>query len=580
MDDPNAILVDETPETVEFDDNGLYDDENNDEIENQTHAFDLPLQLPGQQPVREVRHVIQLSAAENPIHFPPPQNDIARMPSQRQSSQRQQSSQKHISQNNSSINKMQLPPRTIDESPVCPNGNCAVNRQITPQFQQFQQARDMPPPPPLPVNNESPIRLSDKPALPQQDKQSEPQLPQVSPPAAPTNNGDTLPPPPPLPVPAQQQVDAHVNKNKFPPLPVTATQQHHPASPTQFQAQTNLFQKPVNQPGGQPVNQPAGQPVNQPAGQQQQGAGQQGAQPTKAMLPTFNNTNCNTCNNGCPNIIRPPQNRTSKTLIPSLFWDGQVPITNMRSLTEKNNKNILTHVEPIPYNLIEQIFTYGNSCSDRTCKRFVIGESEITLTYILPNERNARKAWENQLKVDTNFKKFIDDYNEEIKQKLSEIYNIPLDKINQIIANLLTEYMNANTDRLSKPSGRSSAPSFTCVNGVCSINQQCTQQPCNGMTPQPQRCYKTCKECMDTAEPICGYRRVMRSQNPCVVEYIEIKNKKDLQNSMIGSTVNNPIMNDADCAVKYNMIKTFLDESGYHLVKNTTPRKSRKSRKN
>ena len=84
---------------------------------------------------------------------------------------------------------------------------------------------------------------------------------------------------------------------------------------------------------------------------------------------------------------------------------------------------------------------------------------------------------------------------------------------------------------------------------------------------------------MDSAEPIKGYRRVMRSQNPCVVDYIEIKNKSDLQNSMIGCTVDNPINTDSECAVKYNMIKTFLDESGYHIVKNST-HKSRKSRKN
>lgn len=588
----NVISMDEAPEQINVVGNGLIEDADNDELADslfndadfqlpeQVEQADEQVQLPDQ-PVRTTsQHLFQL----------PEQAEQAQLP---ENIVQLRSSQKHNSQNISSINNMNPLPRMVDENPACPNGACNVNRQIAPQFNNNNNA------PPLPgsdENRENPINLPAEPPLPQGSRQSE-QLPQVNPrkstapPPLPTNgnnanNTTKIPPPPPLPATAQQpaqQQQSPAPKNKFPPLPTTA-QQHHPASPTQFNQQKpagNLFTRPVNQPAAQQQQQPA----------QQQAIG-------KAALPTFNNNNSNP-----GGLIRPPT-RPSKTLIPSLFWDGQVPITNMRSLTEKNNKNILTHVEPIPYTLIEQVFPYINGINNRVLKRFVITDDIITLTYIIPDSKQGRTAWENQLKIDQSFKKFVDDYNQEIKQRLSEIYNIPLEQMNQIINDILTQYMNANTDRLSRSSCKSSTPSFSCYNGVCYVNkqqQQCNtcnnnnaqpqqqqqQQPCNtcnnnnNVPPlqQPCRYYRTRKECMDSAAAIPGYRRVMRSQNPCVVDYIEIKNKKDLQDSMIGFTCDNPIVTDADCAVKYNMIKTFLDESGYHLEKNST-RKSRKSRKN
>ena len=360
------------------------------------------------------------------------------------------------------------------------------------------------------------------------------------------------------------------NRNGYPPLPTTATHKHYPTNPTQFnqyvkQAPANLFATPVNQPGGQ----------------------------VRPPLPQFNQQGTNS---NADDIIRPPQ-RSSKTAIPALLWDGQSNITNMRSLTFTNNKNILSHIGDIPNSKIEEMFPYLNNIpvKDRSFRRFVVGQDKITLAYILPTRAYVKNAWYNQLETDPTFRNKVEAYNLEQKQDLAKLSNLSVQQVDEEIKRMLAVYESNNTDRVSKPSNKSVA-AFRRVNGVLVNNQQFNNQQDvnnqqfnnqqgvnnNNMPPQQQQSpcvyYNTRKDCMDTAEPIRGYRRVMRSQNPCVVDYIEIKNKNDLQNSMIGCTVNNPIHNDPDCAVKYDMIKTFLDETGYHLVKNST-RKSR-SRKN
>ena len=361
------------------------------------------------------------------------------------------------------------------------------------------------------------------------------------------------------------------------PLPTTAAQQqHYPTSPTQFNQYAK--QAPAANPFTTPVNQP---PAGQPTGQ------------ARPPLPTFNQQGTNSNTDG---VIRPPKSSTTKT-IPALLWDGQSIITNMRSLTFTNNKNILSHIGSIPNDEIDRIFPYIKTLpvSDRTFRRFVIGQDKITLAYILPTNAYVKKAWLNQLETDPTFRNEVETYNQKQKQELAQRFNLSVQQVDEEIKRMLAIYESNNTDRISKPSNKSAA-AFRRVNGALVNNQQFNNQQGvnnqqngavnnnNSMPSQQQQqppCvyYKTRKDCMDTAEPIRGYRRVMRSQNPCVVDYIEIKNKNDLQNSMIGCTVDNPINTDSECAVKYNMIKTFLDESGYHLVKNST-RKSRKSRKN
>lgn len=518
------------------------------------------------------------------------------------------SSQKHDSQNISSIN-MNLP-SSIDETPECPNGSCAVARQLTQQFNttDFSFApnnTDVPPqyfpnsnrsstpaPPPLP---EKPIDLSSEPALPQMDRQSE-QLPvNITFPQAGAKN-TTVPAPPPLPtkntgpavpaqtgaappatnntgpavpatnntVPAVPAQTGGINNIKFPALPTNTPQHHYPTTTTQFQYKpnTNQFTYPVNQPAGQPA---------------------------KATLPTFNNAN--TCANSNPGgLIRPPAPK-SDSKVPTLLWDTRAPITNMRSLTAKKNKNILNHIQSVDNAEIARIFPYMLSLGPekQVFKRYVVSQEPIILAYTIPDSANVKRAWKNQYDTDPKFRKDVDEYNQKIIEKLAQFNNMSVQQINDVINNLLAEYINSNTDRLSSSSNNRSSAAFTSWNGSFINNQIPSNQQApafnnNQIPPQQQQqqpCvyYKTRKDCMDSAEPIKGYRRVMRSQNPCVVDYIEIKNKNDLQNSMIGCTVDNPINTDSECAVKYNMIKTFLDESGYHLVKNST-RKSRKSRKN
>lgn len=525
-------------------------------------------------------------------------------------------SQNYDLQNISSIN-MNLP-NPIDETPACPNGSCAVARQLTPQFNttDFSFApnnTDTPPqyfpnsshsstpaPPPLPERS---INLSSEPALPQTDRQSEqlpvnitppPQAGTAAPPPLPTKNTvpavpaqtGVAPPATNNTVPAVPTQTGGINNNtKFPALPTTTTQHHYPTTMTQF----NQY-KPTN-----PFTYPVNQPVNQPAGQL-----------AKATLPTFNNACANACaNSNSGGLIRPPAPK-SDSKVPTLLWDTRAPITNMRSLTAKKNKNILNHIQSVDNAEIAKIFPYMLRLGPekQVFKRYVISQEPIILAYTIPDNANVKRAWKNQYDTDPKFRKDVDEYNQKIIEKLSQFNNMSVQQINDVINNLLAEYINSNTDRLSSSSNNRSSAAFTSWNGSFINNQVLSNQQApafnnnnNNVPPQQQQApafnnnnvppqqqqpcvyYKTRKDCMDSAEPIKGYRRVMRSQNPCVVDYIEIKNKNDLQNSMIGCTVDNPINTDSECAVKYNMIKTFLDESGYHLVKNST-RKSRKSRKN
>ena len=513
----------------------------------------------------------------------------------------EESSQKHISQNNPFINSMPLP-HTVTENRDCPDGNCTVNRQVTkPQFGTFQphtnsSTSDIPN---FSLNlGANPNQQGTVTSLP-----SDPDLPPSQPDSV---HSSQIPPPPPLNLGASaaQQNNAGTgtasaaqqnntttqlpqfnaggmfNRTGYPPLPTTATQ-HHQTNQTQFdqyakQAPANLFKNPVNQP-----------PTGQFGGL------------ARPPLPQFNQQGTNS---NAGDIIRPPQ-RSSKTAIPALLWDGQSIVTNKRSLTFTNNKNILSHIGEIPNDEIDRIFKYLKKIpvQDRSFRRYVVGQNKITLAYILPTREYVRKAWYNQLMTDPTFRNDVEAYNQKQKQTLAEMSNLSVQQVDEDIKYMLAAYESNNTDRVSKPSNKSVA-AFRRVNGVLVDNQQFNNQQFSNQqfnnqqfnnqqfsnqqfnnqqfNNQQSPCvyYNTPKDCMDTAEPIRGYRRMMRSQNPCVIDYIEIKNKNDLQNSMIGCTVNNPINNDPDCAVKYNMIKTFLDENGYHLEKNST-RKSR-SRKN
>ena len=102
-----------------------------------------------------------------------------------------------------------------------------------------------------------------------------------------------------------------------------------------------------------------------------------------------------------------------------------------------------------------------------------------------------------------------------------------------------------------------------------------TQTPCDVKYVESKKMSR--KDCINTLPAKEGYRRVMVKQNPCEVKYVETK-KKNIENNIIGTVVSNPLICDDDCKYKFDVIKNFLDATGTHIVKNN--KKSRQSKKN
>lgn len=293
------------------------------------------------------------------------------------------------------------------------------------------------------------------------------------------------------------------------------------------------------------------------------------AAPVNTMPPTVKPTlpviNQNIQQQG-DQLIRPSSRSSSKVLWPSLLWDGSIPITNMRKATDvSDNKNLLRKIDPVPsLDLYAMFPKYENV----TFLRYLIGEDGLLLSYLIPSSSNARNQWKSDLNHDSEFYNKVLAYNEAQKARMAEIGRYTIDDVNVRIRGIITKYLKINADRLSKKSSKKKSSFNSCASSDPTVENWSHSTNSNEIN-----------NCLAIYPPQDGFKRIIHSTNPYTVEYENIQNENDLQKCMIGRISDiQRIKSDNECAVKYNMIKEFLDETGYHIVKNSKPK--RRSRKN
>ena len=294
------------------------------------------------------------------------------------------------------------------------------------------------------------------------------------------------------------------------------------------------------------------------------------AAPVNTMPPTIKPTlpviNQNIQQQQEDQLIRPSSRSSSKVLYPSLLWDGSIPITNMRKATDvSDNKNLLRKIDPVPsLDLYAMFPKYENV----TFLRYLIGEDGLLLSYLIPSSSNARNQWKSDLNHDSEFYNKVLAYNEAQKARMAEIGRYTIDDVNVRIRGIITKYLDINADRLSKKSSKKKSSFNSCASSDPNVVNWSHNTNSNEIN-----------NCLAMYPPHDGFKRIIHSTNPCTVEYENIQNENDLQKCMIGRISDiQRIKSDNECAVKYNMIKEFLDETGSHIVKNSKPK--RRSRKN
>lgn len=330
---------------------------------------------------------------------------------------------------------------------------------------------------------------------------------------------------------------------------------------------------------------PVAPPKNNPPAQQQQQA---------APLPVVNQGMQQQQQQQADQLIRPTSRMSSKVIYPSLLWDGSITITNMKKATGvSNNKNYLqNNIAPTPYVQIYQMFPQFENVE---FLRYLIGQEGIFLSYLLPRSSNARNQWKYNLTHDPEFYNRVIAYNEEQKKIMAEMNGITVEEVNNQINSILQAYLAINADKLNKKfsfgckkqynpynkmffSNNSGSSTFN--SSPFNLPKDVTFSNCSGSSC-PTVNGVDLNNCLNKNPQIDGFRRVVYSTNPCAVMYQKIENESDLQQCMIGSmSAIQRVASDEDCVVKYNMIKDFLDETGYHLVKNSKPKNKKKSRKN
>lgn len=330
---------------------------------------------------------------------------------------------------------------------------------------------------------------------------------------------------------------------------------------------------------------PVAPPKNNPPTQQQQQA---------APLPVVNQGMQQQQQQQADQLIRPTSRMSSKVIYPSLLWDGSITITNMKKATGvSNNKNYLqNNIAPTPYVQIYQMFPQFENVE---FLRYLIGQEGIFLSYLLPRSSNARNQWKYNLTHDPEFYNRVIAYNEEQKKIMAEMNGITVEEVNNQINSILQAYLAINADKLNKKfsfgckkqynpynkmffSNNSGSSTFN--SSPFNLPKDVTFSNCSGSSC-PTVNGVDLNNCLNKNPQVDGFRRVVYSTNPCTVMYQKIENESDLQQCMIGSmSAIQRVASDEDCVVKYNMIKDFLDETGYHLVKNSKPKNKKKSRKN
>lgn len=177
--------------------------------------------------------------------------------------------------------------------------------------------------------------------------------------------------------------------------------------------------------------------------------------------------------------VAPP--KTTKMMIPVLLWDCSHPVLDMKSLAKGNNSNTLKSVEQLK---IE---------SDWKARRYVIADEPITIVVGAPSNKQSQKIWTDQYNENPEFRKYVDDYNNAIYEKLSEYNNKPVQEIINIVRDTIDQYIKYNTDLIN---------------------------------------------CEKSSNERKGYRRTVINHNPCTVRYTNTKNKNDYYDEIV-SLANN-----------------------------------------
>ena len=321
----------------------------------------------------------------------------------------------------------------------------------------------------------------------------------------------------------------------------------------------------------------------------------------------------------------------SKKLIPYLIWNGEYEITNMKSLNSSNKNILQNRVKPYdseemlkllkPF-VDQDVARYG-SFYNFGFNRFLIANEPIIFAVLYPKTINARDAWKMAAKNNKFFFDLIDQFNADQVAELANIYNVSSEDIVKSIEEIMKEYYEINKSKIINkslpteekkrcndisPAKRAGynrelvntnpctyvyTPTTKNVNGkpfteivkseqIPEVNVSASENNNNSSnnfanvvteSDKPM----TRKECLATAPKQKGFRRSLVSLNPCKVKYIEMQNKKDASDKIVGTVVNNPLYTDSECLYKYHMIKDFLDATNTHLVKNA--KKSKKTTK-
>ena len=360
--------------------------------------------------------------------------------------------------------------------------------------------------------------------------------------------------------------------------PVLNNQHQSAALPPKKTPPSPMFAK-----GAKPVAPPKNNP---PAQQQQQ-------QQQAAPLPVVNQGMQQQQQQQADQLIRPTSRMSSKVIYPSLLWDGSITITNMKKATGvSNNKNYLqNNIAPTPYVQIYQMFPQFENVE---FLRYLIGQEGIFLSYLLPRSSNARSQWKYNLTHDPEFYNRVIAYNEEQKKIMAEMNGITVEEVNNQINSILQAYLAINADKLNKKFSFGCKKQYNPYNKMFFSNNSGSTFNSSPFNLPKDVTFSNCSgsscptvngvdlnNCLNKNPQVDGFRRVVYSTNPCAVMYQKIENESDLQQCMIGSmSAIQRVASDEDCVVKYNMIKDFLDETGYHLVKNSKPKNKKKSRKN
>lgn len=247
--------------------------------------------------------------------------------------------------------------------------------------------------------------------------------------------------------------------------------------------------QPVPQPEEQEVRsssrrlQPVPQPVPQPEEQEVRRSVSRVKQPsTRATLPPINNNNSGNkaINNCIQNISGTPYRKCSSAKFdPYFIWDGSFEYFNCTSLTK--NKFGKWNLDK------EEINQYFNgNLNENNIQVYRVTNDPLMIGFAATKNRSDKNMWKQAYENNPEFKKFVDDHNENV---INYFINQGFSNIRDIYNEKISEYTS---------------------NENCKRNNETV-----GLNKEEKACFKKfpAKE---------GFAKQVISTNPCKVKYIGI----------------------------------------------------------